>query len=90
MPAGARRERLDEWLTFDLARRFRGRILPIDTEIAIECGRVVARQHKTGRAADAMDAFIAATALHHELTLVTRNTSDFDYLGINLINPWLN
>ncbi len=89
MPIGKRRERLDEWLAFDLPIKFSGRILQVDPCIATECGRVMARQYKAGRADDAMDAFIAATALCHNLTLVTRNTADFHNLGLHLINPWI-
>ncbi len=89
MPAGMRRERLDQWLSFELPQRFDGRALDLDAIIAVECGRVMARKHKAGRAVDAMDSLIAATALCHDLTLVTRNTADFENLGLRLINPWL-
>jgi len=53
-------------------------------------GRVMARGRTGGRPVGTMDAFIAATAERHHLTLVTRNVSDFDVLGIRLINPWSN
>ena len=51
-------------------------------------GRVMARGQAGGRPVGSMDAFIAATAERHDLTLVTRNVSDFNALGIRLINPW--
>lgn len=51
-------------------------------------GRIMARAQAAGRPMGTMDAFIAATAEQHDLTLVTRNVSDFDVLGIGLINPW--
>jgi predicted nucleic acid-binding protein len=89
MQAGKKRERLDRWLTFELPNRFDGRTLNIDSATAIECGRIMARQNKAGRAVDAMDAFIAAAAICHDLTLVTRNTADFENLGLRLINPWI-
>lgn len=88
MPAGKRRELLDRWLTFDLPERFHGRMLDIDVTTAIECGRVMARTHKSGRDVDVMDAFIAATALRHKLALVTRNITDFEDLDVEIINPW--
>jgi predicted nucleic acid-binding protein len=88
MPEGAKRVRLDEWLTVMLPDRFEGRTLTIDSKTAIACGHVTARIRKLGRVVDVMDAFIAATALRHNLALVTRNTADFENLELNLINSW--
>lgn len=88
MSAGSRRKRLDEWLAEELPLRFEGRVLTIDRAVADVCGRVVARGEGIGRWMEAMDAFIAATAEVHQLTLVTRNTSDFDSLVKNVLNPW--
>lgn len=90
MPVGARRDRLDLWLTEQLPARFEARVLPIDAGIADGWGRVMARRQAAGRPVGTMDAFIAATVEAHDLTLVTRNVSDFDGLGIRLINPWSN
>jgi|SRR5579859_2531770 len=88
MPAGRRRKQLDEWLAEELPVRFEGRVLTIDSAVADACGRVVARGEDIGRRMEAMDGFIAATAEVHRLTLVTRNTSDFDSLVKNILNPW--
>jgi predicted nucleic acid-binding protein len=88
MPSGARRNRLDAWVTEELPARFEARVVPVDAEIADIWGRVMTRGKNGGRPVGAMDAFIAATAERHHLTLVTRNVSDFDSLGIPLINPW--
>ncbi|HKU96768.1 MAG TPA: type II toxin-antitoxin system VapC family toxin [Vineibacter sp.] len=88
LPMGARRHRLDEWLTRQLPLRFEARILAIDVETADMWGRVMARGQASGRPIGPMDAFIAATAERHDLTLATRNVSDFDALGIRLTNPW--
>jgi predicted nucleic acid-binding protein len=88
MPSGARRNRLDAWVTEELPARFEARVAPVDAEIADTWGRVMTRGKNGGRPAGAMDAFIAATAERHHLTLVTRDVSDFDSLGIRLINPW--
>jgi predicted nucleic acid-binding protein len=88
MPAGAKRNRLDTWVSEQLPARFEARVLPIDSETADTWGRVMARGTTAGRPVGTMDAFIAATAERHHLTLVTRNVSDFDVLGIRVINPW--
>ena len=88
MPSGGRRNRLDVWLSEQLPARFEARVLAVDIETAHTWGRVMARGRNGGRPVGAMDAFMAATAERHQLTLVTRNVSDFDSLGIRLINPW--
>lgn len=88
MPSGARRNRLDVWLSEQVPARFEARVLAVDIETAHTWGRVTARGRSGGRPVGAMDAFIAATAERHQLTLVTRNVSDFDSLGIRLLNPW--
>jgi toxin FitB len=90
LPAGARRNRLDIWLSEQVPARFDARVLSIDVETADTWGRVVVRGQASGRPVGTMDAFIAATAERHDLTLVTRNVSDFDVLGIRLLNPWSN
>lgn len=88
MAEGARRSALDDWLTGALPDRFAGRVLDIDADVADHWGRIVARGQAAGRPISAMDAFIAATAEKHRLTLVTRNVSDFDITGLRLLNPW--
>ena len=88
MPPGARRNRLDAWVSEQLPARFEARVLPIDAEIADTWGHVMARGRAGGRPVGTMDAFIAATAERYRLTLVTRNVADFDALGVGLINPW--
>ena len=88
MSAGKRRERLALWLTEDLPARFEGRILQIDSRIADSWGVVMARGQKAGVNVGTLDAFFAATAEVHGLTLVTRNVRDFLKLGVRLLNPW--
>lgn len=86
--AGRRKTALDLWLTESLSARFGDRLLAVDAGTADRWGRIVASTQAAGRPIGAMDAFLAATADQHQLTLVTRNTSDFDATGINLFNPW--
>jgi hypothetical protein len=87
MASGARRNRLEEWLRDELPVRFEGRILPVDDRVAEAWGRAASRAEALGRPMGAMDAFLAATAEHHRLTLVTRNVSDFPVLK-SVVNPW--
>lgn len=88
MPPGKRRDRLASWLTEDLPVRFEGRILDIDGRIADAWGILMASGQKAGINVSTLDAFFAATAEVHGLTLVTRNVQDFLKLGIRLLNPW--
>lgn len=85
MPDGMRREKLRLWLEHDLTDWFGDRVLPVDTLVADRWGRLLAL---VGRPVPSMDSLLAATALHHELRLVTRNEKDFDYPGLEVINPW--
>lgn len=88
LAAGARRRRLDEWLRNELPSRFEGRIAPVEGAVADEWGRLVARCEASGKPIHAMDALIAATARVHNLTLVTRNVSDFKFALKSTLNPW--
>lgn len=88
MDKGGRKAALDIWLTEQLAPRFEERLLSVDTGTADQWGRIVARSQAAGRPIGAMDAFIAAHAQQHQLTLVTRNISDFEATGVRLFNPW--
>jgi hypothetical protein len=74
---------LRNWLEEKLLEGFRGRILAVDIDVARRCAAL----HIPDRRAE-RDALIAATALVHRLTMVTRNTSDFRSVGLDLINPW--
>jgi predicted nucleic acid-binding protein len=88
LAAGRRRERLDEWLRDELPQRFEGRVLPIDATVADAWGSIVARRVRAGRPIGAIDAFVAATAEVHGLTLVTRNAADFRASVKTVLDPW--
>lgn len=88
MPAGKRRDRLAAWLGRDLPARFEGRILDVDSRVAEAWALIMARGRKTGSEIGAWDAWFAATAEVHRLTLVTRNVKVFEKLGIPVLNPW--
>jgi toxin FitB len=74
---------LQTWIDLLVLPSFAGRILPIDTQIALEAARL-----HTIRTFPERDVFIAATALVHGLTVVTRNLKDFAEAGVRLLNPW--
>ena len=88
LPASARRTRLQSWVRRDLVERFGGRLLPIDTRTAARWGSVSGESEKKGRPLPVIDCLIAATALVHGLTVVTRNIGDFERCGATCVNPW--
>lgn len=83
--AAFRQTRVD-WLEVELPNYFVGRLLGIDAQVADRWGRV---QAGAGRTLPVIAGLLATTALQHDLTLVTRNTSDFEGLGVRLIDPWV-
>ena len=85
---GPKRERLTLWLDQDLGERFAGRILAIDRDIAEGWAVLVARGRARGASPPILDAFLAAIALVHGMTLVTRNLRDVAPLGIAAFSPW--
>jgi predicted nucleic acid-binding protein len=80
-----RRQALLDWLETDLPLFFTGRILDVDALVADRWGRLVAT---AGSPLPAIDSLLAATALAHDLVLVTRNTKDFAGLPVQIFNPW--
>jgi toxin FitB len=87
-PAGKKKQKLRLWLIDELIPRFGTRILPVDTAVGLLWGAATFRATKTGHEIEAVDALLAATAEHHDLTLVTRNVADFAVLKLPLFNPW--
>lgn len=81
----SRREKLRLWLEHDLREWFGPRILPVGPEVADRWGRLLAQAN---RPIPSIDSLLAATALHYELRLVSRNVKDFGYSGLEVINPW--
>ncbi|WP_038248293.1 type II toxin-antitoxin system VapC family toxin [Ghiorsea bivora] len=85
VPDARRKEKLRVWLEHELPEWFGKRVLSIDVHVAERWGRL---QAQAKRPVPAIDSLLAATALHHELRMVTRNENDFDYQGLEVINPW--
>ena|SRR5690242_9924241 len=88
LPQSKRRTYLESWLELDLQVRFSGRILAIDNSVADRWGLIAAEAQQKGRPLSAIDGLLAATALHHNLTIVSRNTSDFAATQVPTLNPW--
>jgi predicted nucleic acid-binding protein len=88
LPPGRRRTQLEEWLDKDLPEWFEGRILSVDRLIADRWGQIRAQAQMKGRTLSVVDALLAATALRHNLTVVSRNVSDFSIVGLPVVNPW--
>ena len=85
LPDGRRRSRITAWLEIQLPAWFEDRVLAIDAGVADEWGRMMARIE---RPVPAIDGLMAATALRHRLTVVTRNVRDFEVTGAELLDPW--
>ena len=88
MPQAARRVRLEAWLDSDLVLRFSGRILPIDIAVADRWGRICGTDAARKSPLPVIDGLLAATALHHNLTLVSRDTRHAEITGVEIFNPW--
>jgi len=74
---------LRAWLEQHVLPEFSGRVLPVDTVVARRCARL----HVPDRCSE-RDALIAATAIVHGMTVVTRNVADFASTGVTILNPW--
>jgi predicted nucleic acid-binding protein len=87
LPQGKRRSRLETWLEVELQARFSGRILSIDAAVADRWGLLAAAKIK-GKPLSAIDGLLAATAIHHNLTIVSRNVGDFTNTQASVVNSW--
>jgi toxin FitB len=88
LPASNRRSLLESWLANDLVLRFSGRILEVNLDVAERWGTISAQAKIAGTPLAVIDGLMAATTLHHNLTLVTRNIKDLRLSGIKTLNPW--
>lgn len=88
LASASRRMALGAWLDGELTVRFSHRILSIDEGVADRWGRIAARAETSGRRLPVIDGLLAATALHHNLTLVTRNVTGVASTGVPVFNPW--
>ncbi len=87
LPKVKRRAGLETWLV-ELKLRFAGRLLPIEEAVADRWGLLAAQANREGKHIAVIDGLLAATALCHDLTIVTRNIGDFKVGQISAFNPW--
>ncbi len=84
----ARRSELNEWLDHKLRPMFEDRVLQISEDILLKWRLLVETGRKNGHTFSQPDLIIAATALHHGLTIVSRDTSDYEKANVHVMNPW--
>jgi predicted nucleic acid-binding protein len=88
LPDSKKRAELQEWVETVLRPFFAGRLLAVTEPIAVRLGLWTGQAKARGIKIEMADGLIAATAIEHGLTLVTRNVKDFSYFGVPLLNPW--
>jgi toxin FitB len=88
MPLSKRRAELEQWLEQGVPAWFQSNLLPVTEAIADRWALLTIQAKKRGAQVDTADGLIAATAVEHKLSIVTRNVKDFEELGIGIVNPW--
>ena len=88
LPESKRKVNFQKWLNEELLIRFRGKILVVDTDVMLVWGKLTARLEIEGKRMPAIDSLIAAIAIHHNCSLITRNEDDFKNVALSIINPW--
>ena len=88
LPLSSKRALLEEWLDNEIMPWFGPRALPVSLQISERWGDLSAELRRKGQPRPVIDTLLAATALVHDLTLVTRNTSDYQGLRVSVLNPW--
>ena len=84
----SRRAELNDWLTHKVRPMFEHRVLAITEDVMLKWRLLVEEGRKAGHTFSQPDLIIGATALHHGLTVVTRNTDDFERAHVPVLNPW--
>ena len=88
LPEGRRRSELEAAARAMFLEDFDGRVLPFDTVAAEGYAEIYARRRRVGRSGATADLMIAAIAMAHGASVVTRNVADFDACGVSVLNPW--
>ncbi|MCX5759394.1 MAG: type II toxin-antitoxin system VapC family toxin [Candidatus Hydrogenedentes bacterium] len=85
---GKRKESIQTWLDEDLRLRFSERILAVDEDVASTWGIIQGNAERGGRSIPTIDGLLGATAIAHNLSVVTRNEDDIGMTGARIVNPW--
>ena len=88
LPESKKKEKLHQWVNYNLKERFRSRIIDFDLKSATVWGEIQAHSELSGKGMPAIDGQIAATGISYDLTVVTRNGTDMEISGAVLLNPW--
>lgn len=83
-----KRSALTDWLNLELRPMFENRVLPVSEDVMLKWRLLVEEGRKMGHTFPQPDLIIAATALHHGLSVVTRDIGGYDKTGVTVINPW--
>ena len=85
----SRRADLNDWLANRVRPMFEQRVLPVSEDVMFKWRLLVEDGRRAGHTFSQPDLIIAATALHHGLTIVTRDTGDYERARVPVLNPWL-
>ncbi len=85
---GKKRTQIETWLEVELRNRFFKRILSVSAGIADRWGTIAGEAKRRGQTVAVIDGILAATALHHNLTVVSRKVNDFARAQVTVLNPW--
>lgn len=88
LPPSTRKSNYERWLQEEILARYADRIVTVDIMVMLRWGALMAETTAKGRSLPIFDSLLAATALAHNMQLVTRNVQDFADAGVRLINPW--
>jgi toxin FitB len=88
LPASKKRTSLETWFLDEIVPGFQGRILNIDRKVMTTWAKMIANLKSKGAIRPAFDSLIEATALEHDLILVTRNVKNFGQSQVTILNPW--
>jgi predicted nucleic acid-binding protein len=88
LTAPTRRKELEQWLAAKIRPMFTGHVLELTEDVMLRWRQLIEEGRKSGRTFSQPGLIIAATALEHGMTLVTRNVKDFNGIGLTVVNPW--